>query len=258
MFEKLVWQEDRMLCNGLVFRLQHYENDQWELGDECFMFYKIKELVDEYEHFFASRDFQCRRLFELGLWDGGSLAFWYEIFKPLKIVGIDWANRTDSNYFRRYVAERGLQDRVKTYWEVNQSDSQRLREIVGQEFDDSLDLVLDDASHIYEPTLSSFQTLFQFIRPGGLYIIEDWAWEHWPQCHRPEWRLAKHRGLTELVVKMIQAAGTSETLIRSVTVFYAFVAIERGTGTIPGPLKLEDHITLRPKRWFMQRAPQKL
>jgi hypothetical protein len=27
MFEKLVWQEDRMLLDDLVFRLQHYKSD---------------------------------------------------------------------------------------------------------------------------------------------------------------------------------------------------------------------------------------
>src|SRR5437879_1625144 len=37
MFENLIWQKDRLLYNGLVFRLQHYKSDDWELGDECFI-----------------------------------------------------------------------------------------------------------------------------------------------------------------------------------------------------------------------------
>jgi hypothetical protein len=78
MFENLIWQKDRLLYNGLVFRLQHYKSDDWELGEDCFIFYKIKKLVDQYSHFFATRDFQCERLFELGMWEGGSVAFWYE------------------------------------------------------------------------------------------------------------------------------------------------------------------------------------
>lgn len=247
MFENLVWQDDRVLHNGLVFRLQHYRNDNWELGDECFVFYKIKKLVDQYEHFFASRNFECRRFFELGLWEGGGLAFWYETLKPDKIVGIDLADKTDSNYFRRYVAERGLQDRLKTFWRVDQSDSQRLTEIVTREFDGPLDLILDDASHIYEPTLSSFQTLFHFLRPGGFYIIEDWAWEHWPACHGPDYSLSRHKGLTELVCQLVQAAGTSESLVRSATIFEGFAAIERSNSNVPETFKLEDYIVRRPK-----------
>ncbi|MFP3608175.1 class I SAM-dependent methyltransferase, partial [Paraburkholderia sp. SIMBA_053] len=37
-------------------------------------------------------------------------------------------------------------------------------------------LVVDDASHFYEQTKTSFKTLFPLVRPGGLYIIEDWNW----------------------------------------------------------------------------------
>lgn len=42
MFDKLVWQKDRMLLDELVFRLEHYKNDHWELGEDCFSFYKTK------------------------------------------------------------------------------------------------------------------------------------------------------------------------------------------------------------------------
>ena len=38
--------------------------------------------------------------------------------------------------------------------------------------------MIDDASHLYEPSLASFETLFPLLRPGGTYIIEDWKWEH--------------------------------------------------------------------------------
>ena len=37
-----------------------------------------------------------------------------------------------------------------------------------------LDLVIDDASHLYGPTMASFEVLFPRLRPGGLYVIEDW------------------------------------------------------------------------------------
>ena len=45
MFEHLIWHKDRMLIDGLVFLLEHYKNDTWELGDECFYFYKIDKGV---------------------------------------------------------------------------------------------------------------------------------------------------------------------------------------------------------------------
>src|SRR4030095_2496968 len=120
-------------------------------------------------------------IFELGIWDGGSTAFWCEFFQPKKLVAVDLSLRTDSKYFERYIESRALQQRVKTYWGVDQQNSDELLRISQLEFKTSLDLVLDDASHHYRPTKSSFEALFPLIRPGGLYIIEDWAWAHWKE-----------------------------------------------------------------------------
>jgi hypothetical protein len=107
---------------------------------------------------------------------------------------------------------------------------------------------LDDASHIYEPTLSSFQTLFPLLRPGGLYIIEDWAWEHWPECHGAEYPLAHARGLSELVGELVQAVGTSEKFIKNVTAYEGFVVVERGNSAMPPHFQLKDNIVRRPER----------
>lgn len=52
MFDRLIWQPDRMLLDDLVFRLEYYRSDDWEGGDH-FRFYKIKGLVDQYEAFFS-------------------------------------------------------------------------------------------------------------------------------------------------------------------------------------------------------------
>jgi SAM-dependent methyltransferase len=226
----------------LVFRLEHGKNDNWELGDECFVFYKVKSLIDDYLRFFASRQIECRRFLELGMWEGGSLAFWYELLRPQKIVGIDLRKWVESSYFKRYIAENKLRDTVKTYWEVNQADTQRVKAIVSAEFDGPLDLVVDDASHLYGPTLVSFQNLFPLTRPGGFYVIEDWAWEHWPVCFGSDLAKSDERGLTDLVSEIVQAAGTSNGFIKSITVYQGFAAIERGDAPAPNDFTLRDQI----------------
>jgi SAM-dependent methyltransferase len=242
MFENLEWQKDRMLMDGLVFRLQHYMSEEWELGPECFIFYKIRSLVDQYQAFFASRpNFRPQNVFELGLWDGGSLAFWFEILRPKKQVGIDIAHRRDSDYFLRYIGDRGLGEKIKTHWAVDQSDSNTLRKIVDREFDGPLDLVIDDASHMYGPTKSSFECLFPLLRPGGLYVIEDWAWEHWGEYNSPGNSLARKKdGLTRLIEELVVATGASETLIKSLTIYQGFIVIERG----PAELSRENGFEL--------------
>jgi len=57
-----------------------------------------------------------------------------------------------------------------------------LEECYGEEFgSDSVDLVIDDASHFLFETRESFRFLFPRLRPGGIYIIADWGWAHWPE-----------------------------------------------------------------------------
>ena len=248
-FENLVWQKDRMLMGGLVFRLQHCASDDWELGDECFAFHKVRELVAQYESFFAARKtFRPQNILELGLWDGGSAAFWFECFQPRKHVGIDLQGRGDSEYFRHYISSRGLSARLKTYWETNQADTPKLRSIVSREFDGPLDLLIDDASHFYHPTKSSFECLFPLLRPGGLYIIEDWAWEHWKELDSPGHPWADEEGLTNLVCELVQATGTSTALIQSLTTYQGFTVVERGEADMMGQedFRLEHHIWRRP------------
>lgn len=237
-----------MLLDDLVFRLEHYKDDSWELGDECFRFYKIKPLVDQYEEFWSLRDpFSAANLFELGIWDGGSVAFWSEIFRPRKHVAIDRADREDSPYFGRYKETHGREASISTYWRADQADKRRLQEIVEQEFDGPLDLVIDDCSHLYAPTRASFEALFPLVRPGGLYVIEDWAWSHWDEFRAPTHEWAKEPPLTSLVFELVEAAGTSAAAIASLAVYEGFVVVERGAGPefTSQSFNLDDHIVRR-------------
>jgi hypothetical protein len=247
MFDNLVWRKDRMLLEDLVFRIEYKKNDDWELGDECFVFYKDRALVEEYAHWFSGRDFGSPHIFELGIWDGGSVAFWCECLHPTKHVAIDLTERNDSKYFQRYTQTKRLQDRVRTYWGIDQADAATIRGIVAREFASPLDLVIDDASHLYGPSKTSFETLFPLLRQGGVYIIEDWAWAHTKEHQAPDSYFASEsKSLTDLVCELVEVKGSSG-VIASLTVLGGFVAVERGqidTG-VEG-FRLEDHISRRP------------
>ena len=109
-------------------------------------------------------------------------------------------------------------------------------------------MVIDDASHLYEPTRASFEALFPLCVPGGLYIIEDWAWDHWADFASPDHPWAKEERLTRLVIELIEAAGTSTQLISSITVYQGFVAVERGQLQLESAagFDLADQIVRRP------------
>jgi SAM-dependent methyltransferase len=241
--EKLIWQKDRVLLNDLVFRLEQSKEPNWELGEECFVLYKPKDLIDQYERFLSThREFNPDFVVELGMWEGGSVAFWFEIFKPKKHIAIDLQPRTDSPYFQKYVSDRGLQNVLKTYWHTNQADTGRLNEIWKHDFNEQpLDLVMDDASHYYELTKISFETLFPLIRPGGFYIIEDWAWWHWQGLEN---YYSEATPLSKLIFELVEAAGTSKDIIKNIIIYQSIVIVERGDVIIQelGNFKLDNYI----------------
>lgn len=256
MFDRLVWKaDDCMLLDDLVFRVMHHKTGDWS-GGEHFIFYKIQELVDQYHHYFQRRsDFRPRNVLELGIFDGGSIAFWHELFKPEKHVAVDLMDQKDNPYLKKYMVSRGLSEKIKTCWNTDQADKPKLMDLVKTEFNGSLEFVVDDASHLYEPSLASFEVLFPLMVPGGLYIIEDWAWGHWRDFVAPaEW--AGRAPLTKLVFELIEATGSWNHIISNITVYQGFISIERGPRIIEDPLSfsLENTIYRRStQKSFMNR-----
>lgn len=218
----MVWEAERLQWHGLTFSL-----GPDGLGTTELVLWKTPPLIAQYEAFWAREAARIDRVFELGLWKGGSMAFWAEAFRPSRLVGIDRAPRSPSTAFDRYVAERC--DRLRVYWGVDQGDQARLAALVESEFDGPLDLVIDDASHLYSLTLSSLETLLPHLRPGGLYIIEDWAWHHWPTLQRA---FGGQVPLTSLVTELIEAVGTGKDVIADVSVYQGFAAVRRGPAPI--------------------------
>ncbi len=230
MFKNIIWEQDRMLLNNLTYQLQHTKTDNWPDNVDCFIFYKIKKLVDQYETYFNNQPEQThpKNVVEIGMWDGGSAVFWNEILKPEKIVGIDIIENGGNEYFHKYLITN---NKLKPYWSTDQANASRLREIIIENFvEESLDIVFDDGSHMYSQTLASFNALFPFIAIGGIYIIEDWAWSHWKSQEND---LPVGTELTKLVQEIIQATA-NVGLIESVTVFEGFIVVKRGKDPIIG------------------------
>ena len=123
----------------------------------------------------------------------------------------------------------------RTHWRTDQRDRDKLEAIVAAEFDGPLDLVLDDASHLFVPTRTSFELLFPRLAPGGLYVIEDWAWEHWVEFHGRD-RLGPRRELDAAGHPARRGHGLKKSSwVKSVHVREGFVAIERGVDCIGKP-----------------------
>src|SRR4029453_17555059 len=121
-----------------------------------------------------------RNIVDVGVYKGGSIVFLNEAFRPQRLVGIEF-NRTDVPALREYCNAPDRAPHIPVHLGVNQSDRPALARICEQAFpDEPIDLVFDTASHFYDETRETFRALFPRMRPGGIYIIEDWGWAHWP------------------------------------------------------------------------------
>jgi len=133
---------------------------------------KEPEMLAPYEA--LCRELGPRSVVELGIRQGGSTAFLYEVARPDKLVAVDLQADSAPN-LDDFIRRRALGEVVRTFYGVDQADRATLSSIVEDEFGGPLDLVVDDASHLYEATVVSFETLFPRLRPGGRYVIEDWT-----------------------------------------------------------------------------------
>lgn len=69
----------------------------------------------------------------------------------------------------------------------------------------------DDASHVLAPTIAIFEMLLPKLRPGGLFIIEDWSCKHLQEKNLNELIAAEPE---EKAAQMLNAAITSAVEVR--------------------------------------------
>jgi predicted O-methyltransferase YrrM len=145
-------------------------------GRSPLIIHKSREQVEAFVDLITP--FTGSRIVELGIKAGGSTALLAQLVRPAKLVAVDIRSEAPRN-LERFLDAHALRDRVRPYYGVDQADGRRLAGIVTKGFEgEAIDLVIDDASHHLEPTTASFEALFPLLRNDGLFVIEDWCWEH--------------------------------------------------------------------------------
>lgn len=130
---------------------------------------KNQEYLNNYvRHFSTLKDSEVT-LLELGIYKGGSMYLWRDYFLHSTIVGLD-------------INSVELEDdssRIHLY-QGRQQDTELLDRIRKESAKDGFDIIIDDASHLGEATKISFWHLFEnHLKPGGIYVIEDWRTGYW-------------------------------------------------------------------------------
>lgn len=104
-------------------------------------------------------------MMEVGVADGSSLLAWRDIFPNALCVGLD-IHRAE-----RLMIDRGCPDRIEFYLGSQTSLADCRRAAAGRMFD----FIVEDATHQLDATLVTLLFLWPSVRPGGLYVIEEFA-----------------------------------------------------------------------------------
>ncbi len=222
-------------------------------ADDVLTLVKTPDMVRRYRSLLEG--FDRPLIMELGIAFGGSVALLALLADPELLLAVDLAPEK-SPLLARLMKDRGLADRVHTHHGVDQANPEQLLALTDLVFGDRpLDLVIDDASHLYRESKVSFETLFPLVRPGGLYVIEDWKWSQevvnamyaaiddpssvWhdhvvaaveaagPEPPPPDTPLSR------LALELVLArADSDDDLIERVSVDKHWIVIERGAGPL--------------------------
>jgi SAM-dependent methyltransferase len=161
-----------------------------------------------YEDYFRPLLDRDIRLLELGVLNGGSLLLWRDYFERGLVVGLD-------------INPLSVEDptgRIRFYQGVQQ-DTEILDRIARECAPEGFDVIIDDCSHVGYLARASFWHLFErHLKPGGLYVIEDWGtgyWDSWPDGVRYRRRHGETAGHSPLRHKLLRAATRLGTVAAS-------------------------------------------
>ena len=142
-----------------------------------------------YESLFGHLRGHPVEMLELGLWGGGCLHLWRDFFgQASKITGLD-INPIDPKFI----------DNERTFFYQGNQIDEPLMEKIGRERG-PFDVIVDDASHSGHETWASLLLLWRWLKPGGIYVVED-IFYAWPVHDRVPDGDGKMLGFIQNVVK---------------------------------------------------------
>lgn len=125
-----------------------------------------------YEAHFKKNKFKKINLLEIGVggYDkpkrgGNSLRMWKAYFPFAKIYSIDIYDKSS------------LQEKRIKIFQGDQTDETFLNQVVKEI--GTIDIIIDDGSHINDHIIKTFNILFPSLKDGGIYAIEDVQTSYW-------------------------------------------------------------------------------
>jgi predicted O-methyltransferase YrrM len=237
--------ETNFVIDGLHFvgDLQSYAE---RTAPDRVVILKYSSLLRQYMDFLAAH--KVDNLFELGIWQGGSPLFYAMATDVKKVVALDLA--PPNPVLDEIAARHGVSDRLKLHFGVSQDNREEVQRILDDGFaGEPLDVVIDDASHLYGPSRTAFEIIFPQLREGGLYIIEDWQWAH---IDDPQYQNGTTFGdqpaLTNFIFELLVLYGGHPDVFWNIVVRDWFVAVQKGSRRLDGDFHLDELMRMRGKK----------
>ena len=110
-----------------------------------------------------------RSILEIGVAQGQSVKMWTDYFPKATIHGADIskASQVCTSY----------SDRIKFHL-TDQRDRAQLKNL--EQFS-PFDFIIDDGNHYWMEQILTFETLFPYLKKGGIYICEDTTTSYWKE-----------------------------------------------------------------------------
>lgn len=123
---------------------------------------------DKYEKYFPFKRDDKLKILEIGVFNGKSLKTWKDFYFNSEIIGIDIDPKCFQYNEDRIQIEIGSQNDLNFLIEIKKKYGE-------------FDLIVDDGSHINSDIIFSFNVLFNSLKSGGVYVVEDAVTSYWTE-----------------------------------------------------------------------------
>lgn len=132
-------------------------------------FSKNHQFYGVYERYFAPLRDEPLTVLEVGVYEGESTRVLAEYFPNGRIHAVDIQRLTDLSDVSNV-----------TFHQFSQTDGNRWTSMLEEHAPGGVDIIIDDASHVGFFSQITFCHLFSRLKPGGLYVVEDWGAGYFP------------------------------------------------------------------------------
>jgi len=242
----LTWaSNDEATLNGIRVDFIRSSYTEHVTKEDSNVVLKPKTWFDQYLELFSDINGEVFNFVEFGIFEGGSTLLFAEYFRRCRVLAFDL--RHENPAVPRHLEKMGFDDRVRLHYRIGQSDGAKIVPHVEDYFGkESLHLVIDDASHHYELSREYVEILFPRLASGGKYVIEDWAWAHWPMTTYDTWAGTT---LSSLILELVMVVASNPRIFSRIEVRPGIAIITKGEATLPARMKLDTYIKTAPRVW---------